>query len=319
MKNLVLLLLIISNQLVAQKELDEWWFTRKGHKRGCDIAKKNHLKDSVISISTGEMYLWLPKKYDSTKLNLIMIHGMGINGISQWQNQIEPFSEKFNLFIPDLMGYSNSIAKKVEYSPEYQVNSIHEALRKIGIKGKFNVAGFSYGGLVTATFHYLFENEVDKIAICDGPVKYFNSHIADSICKARNLDNFEYLISPRNKVEATQFFDATYSGSTYFRNRWTDKHMVKYVFLINQEIKRKQMDFLREFEKNYTNLDYHFNSSNVLFLWGGEDGAIPLFVGQNLANEYQKAKLVIIPKAKHDAHLKHKKVFNKALLEHFAQ
>jgi pimeloyl-ACP methyl ester carboxylesterase len=318
MKKLVLLLLIVSNQLVAQKELDEWWFTRKGHKRGCDIAKKNKLKDSLVSISTGELYLWMPKKYDSTKPNLVMIHGMGMNGISQWQNQLSTFSKKFNIYIPDLMGYANSKPKSINYSPEYQVNSIHEALRKLGVKNKFNVVGFSYGGLLTATFHQLYENEVDKIVICDGPVKYFNSKIADSIVQARKIEKFEYLISPRNSTEVTQFFDAIYSGNTYFLNKRIEKKMIKHIFLVNSEIKSKQMDYLRENEEKYTTLNYSFNSSKVLFLWGGEDGAIPVTVGKELAKEYQKAKLVIIPKAKHDAHLKHKKVFNKALLEHFS-
>jgi pimeloyl-ACP methyl ester carboxylesterase len=316
MKKIFLLSLLLSFQSVAQEEIQEWWFTRKGHKRGCDIAKKNGLRDTIVQVSSGSLYLWSPSKYDASKPNLVMIHGMGINGISQWQNQIEAFSG-FNLFIPDLMGYSSSKTQSVEYSPEFQVRSIHEAIRKMGVKGKLNLAGFSYGGLITATYHYLYEPEIEKIAICDGPVKYFNSHIADSITKARNLENYEYIISPRNKEEATQFFDATYSGSTYFRNRWIDKHMIKYIFLVNQEIKRKQMDYLREFEKDYTSLDYHFSSDKVLFLWGGEDGAIPLCVGENLAKEYKEARFHVIPKAKHDAHLKHTDEFNRVLLEHF--
>ncbi len=316
MKKLLLLCLLISFQSVAQEEIQEWWFTRNGQKRSCQLAKRNGLRDTLVQISTGSLYLWSPKKYDSSKPNLILIHGMGINGISQWQKQIESFSG-FNLFIPDLMGYAESKAINLEYSPEFQVKAIHEAVRKLGVKGKLNVAGFSYGGLVTATFHQLFENEVNKIAICDGPVKYFTPQVADSIVIARKISHFEKLISPKTEHEVEQFFDAIYSGKSPKRTKKIEQNMVKYIFQVNAETKRKQMDYLSENSAKYLTIDYHFNSSSVLFLWGDEDGAIPCSVGQKLKAEYTAANLYLVKGAKHDAHLMFTKEFNATLLKHF--
>ncbi len=317
MKIFTLLCFFIFTQfnVFSQNKEDSWWFTNKNDKKARKIAHSVGMKDTFIQVKNAKMYCWVPKKMDSSKQTLVMIHGMGINGLSQWQTQIKSFSPNYNLIIPDLAGYAKSTFDSADYSPDFQAKSIRELVRKFTTE-KVNVMGFSYGGIVTATYHYYFENEVNKLIICDGPVKYFTPRIADSIVKARNIPHFEKLISPSNHYEVKQFFDAIYSGKAPKVGKKIENNMIKHIFQVNGETKRKQMDYLSENSSKYMQIDYHFHSSKIMFLWGDKDGAIPLIVGERLHQEYPEANFVKVKGAKHDAHLEHQKVFDSEVLKH---
>ncbi len=314
-------LLIFSFHANAQttSQKDTWWFAEKQQRKAERIARKVGLKDTVISLEFSDLYLWIPERMDSTKETMLLAHGMGVNGITQWDNQLKAFSEHFNLIIPDMVGYDKSTNKQHLFSPDVQAITMHDAIQRLGITGKINVAGFSYGGLVTATYHFLYEKEVDKIAICDGPVKFFTPHIADSIIKSRDLSHFERLISPTNRRESDIFFDALFSGKAPWLNDRMQQNLIDHIFQVNAETKREQMKFLATYAENYLQTDYHFNNTNVLFLWGDLDGAIPYDVGKKLHAAYPIAKFHTVKGAKHDACVTFKEEFNEVLLKHFVE
>lgn len=318
---LLVVLLVISLNSVAQtpSEKDTWWFAERKQRKAEKLAHKVGLKDTIISLEFSEMYLWMPEKMDSTKEVMLLVHGMGVNGITQWDNQLKDFAEYYNLIIPDMVGYDKSTNKQDLFSPDVQAVTMHDAIKALGINQKINVAGFSYGGLVTATYHFLYEKEVDKIAICDSPVKFFTPHIADSIIKSRDLEHFERLISPTNRRESDIFFDALFSGKAPWLNDKMQQNLIDHIFQVNAETKREQMRFLAINAEDYLQTDYHFNNRNVLFLWGDQDGAIPYDVGKKLHGAYPVAKFHAVKGAKHDACVSFKEEFNEVLLEHFRE
>lgn len=302
-----------------KSEIDDssWWLTDRAQQKAENLARKNGLKDTILNVASSNYHLWLPKKLTGEKPILILVHGMGLNGIGQWKEQIEAFSKDFQLIIPDLVGYAGSTNPTNAYSPEIQAQTLYLALQKLAVHRPVHLAGFSYGGLVVATFHDLYPHMTDRLAICDAPVKYFTKHIADSIISSRGLTHFEQLLSPKTRKETHEFFDAVYGKIPPPLPGPIRKKASKYIFTTNADTKRKQMDHLEKFASSYEGKNYTLNSQKVLFYWGERDGVIPLEVGKKLHRDYPEAKWVTHPKAKHDALMTFANAYNLVLLNHF--
>lgn len=308
---------LMSFSLLQKKPHDDWWLTNKAQAKAEQKAKDLGMKDTILSLASSEYHLWLPKDFNPSKPTLVFVHGMGLNGIGQWKNQLESFYKDYQLLVPDLVGYARSSNPTHAYSPEIQAQTLHLALKALKFEGKVNLVGFSYGGLVVATFNDLYPGQTNKIAICDSPVKYFTKHIADSIIASRGLSHFEQLLSPRTKKETKEFFDAVYGKMAPPLPGPVRKKASRFIFTTNADTKRKQMDHLQQFYENYVGKNYALNNSNVLLYWGERDGVIPLEVGLKLHRDYPLANWVTHPKAKHDALMTFSDDYNKTLMEHF--
>jgi pimeloyl-ACP methyl ester carboxylesterase len=317
MKTILLTAFIAFSIQLQAKEAGNWWFTKKAKKNAIKVAKKSGLSDTILETSTARMFLYRTKKYDPTKPTLILIHGMGINGTTQWKEQIPYFSKKFNIIVPDLVGYDKSEQKTNDFSPENQAQNIFEAAMKLKMGNKFHIMGFSYGGLVVANFHKMFPEHVLKTVIADAPVKYFSPSIADSIITSRNLVHFERVISPQTPREVDQFFDALLSGKKKKLPKFLKKKLCKHFFALNATVKRQQMDHLKQNPQKYQEIDYHLNSENVFFLWGTLDGAIPYIIGERLHFANPKAFWHPIVGAKHDATMNFAEEFNTNVMKFF--
>lgn len=296
---------------------DHWWFADKAQKNAEKLARKLGLKDTILHLACSDYHVWLPQKLDAKKPILVFVHGMGLNGIGQWKNQLKPFAGDFQLIIPDLVGYAGSSNPTHSFSPEIQAQAIYLTLTQLNIKQPVNLVGFSYGGLVVATFHDLYPEWTDRLAICNSPVKHFTKHMADSIVASRNLTHFEQLLSPRTKKEMHEFFDAVYGKSAPPLPSTIRKKASTFIFTTNADTKRKQIDHLEKFATSYVGKNYELNSTKVLLYWGKRDGVIPVEVGEKLHRDYPLARWVTHPKAKHDALMTFSKDYNRALLEHF--
>ncbi len=315
--SLALVFLFVGISIQYNEQKDDWWLTNKAQAKAESKACSLGLKDTVLQLVSSNYHLWMPSNFDGSKPTLVLVHGMGLNGIGQWKNQLEPFYKDYQLIVPDLVGYAGSSNPTMAFSPEIQAQTLHLALKELHVTGKVNLVGFSYGGLVVATFNDLYPQQTHKIAICDSPVKYFTKHIADSIVSSRGLNHFEQLLSPRTKKETKEFFDAVYGKMAPPLPGPIRKKASQFIFTTNADTKRKQMDHLEQFASNYVGKNYLLNTSNVLFFWGEKDGVIPLEVGLKLHRDYPLAVWKTHPKAKHDALMTFSDDYNTILKEHF--
>lgn len=281
-------------------------------------AKKNirkHVKYDTL-IRTSEATLHINYNNNPSKPYLLMLHGMGANARTNWSSQIKTLSKEFNLILPDLIYFGESTSESGNLSVEFQAEQIHEAILKLGITSKINIMGFSYGGLTTAVYNELFQNEVNKIIIIDGPVKYFSGRMADSLAKAVGVKSINNVIVPTTVEELDGMIKAVISKS-FPASKNIKRKMIKYLFEPTKEVRDKQMNYLMENQVRYQNYNYNLDKTQTLLIWGGKDGVIPPTVGISLNKAFPNTtKLIIYPNAKHDSHFSESKKLNKAVI-HF--
>ena len=282
-----------------------------------DKQAKRHVRKYLhhdTLIKTSEAVLHISYNNDPSKPYLLLLHGMGANARSNWYSQIKPLSKEFNLIMPDLIYFGESTSSSQNYSVEFQVQQIHEAVLKLGITDKLNIMGFSYGGLTTAVYNELHHEQVNKIVIIDGPVKFFSGEMADSLANTLGVKGMNHVIVPSTIAEFNAMQTAVMS-SPFPASKGIKRKLIKYFFLPTQEIRNKQMAYMIEHQKTYQSYNYNLDKTPALLVWGEKDGVVPVSVGKSLHAAFPgTTTLIIYPKAKHDAHFSQTKELNKAVI-----
>lgn len=280
-------------------------------------AKKNVRKyiNHDTLIKTSEAVLHVSYSNEPSKPYLLLLHGMGANARTNWSSQLAILSKSFNLILPDLIYFGESTSDSKNYSVEFQVEQIREAILKLGITSKINVMGFSYGGLTAAMYNQLYQTDVIKLIIIDGPVKFYSIQMADSMANLVGIKNINNLIVPTSIDEFNGMKKAVMSRGFPATKKLKQKFLT-YFFLPTKAIRDLQMNYLAEHQNTYQSYTYHLDKTPTLLIWGEKDGAVPSVVGKRLHDAFPNTtQLLLFPKAKHDAHFREYKKLNTSVIE----
>jgi len=282
-----------------------------------DQHARKHLKHYVhhdTLIATSAATLHISYNNNPKKPYLLMLHGMGANARTNWSSQIGPLSKHLNLILPDLIYFGESTSASQNYSVEFQAQQIHEALQGLGITDSLHVMGFSYGGLCAAMYNELYQPQVRRLIIIDGPVKFFSAHMADSLASAVGVKGMNNVVTPVT-IEGFDGMKQAVMSSWFPAGKRLKRKVINYFFLPTKATRDLQMSYLATHEEQYRSYSYQLDKTPTLLIWGAKDGVIPLSVGKALHAAYSATtRLRVFPKAKHDAHFKERKALNKAVI-----
>ncbi len=309
-KEIVLLLFFCIVNIYAQ---DKKPFMFRWQDKHATKQIHRYVKHDTI-IKTSEATIHICYSNNNSKPYLLLLHGMGANGRTNWGSQFKALSKDFNLIVPDLIYFGESTSSSENYSPEFQVEQIHEAILKIGINTKINVMGFSYGGLSTAIYNQLFSSEVNKLIIIDGPVKFFSLETSDSLAKVVGAKNMADVIVPATISDFNAMQKAVMSRS-FPISKEIKRKIINTLFISVKDIRLKQIKYLTDNQAKYQAYSYNLDITKALLIWGEKDGVVPLTVGKKLHEAYPLTTLITYAKAKHDAHFRYAKQLNKAVIK----
>lgn len=267
--------------------------------------------DTLVETTAAKIHIHYSKNKNLPYL--LVLHGLGANGRSNWFKQIAYLSKRFNLLIPDLIYFGESTSKENKFSPEFQVEQINQVIKQLNISEKIHVMGFSYGGLVAATYNLLFVEEVKKLVIIDGPVKFFSGRMADSVAILAGASNITDLLVPQTVDAFKALQKAAYSRKVPTTKRFKRKLIAQF-FTPSLETRQKLITHLIAHEAFYQSSNYNFDLTRTLFVWGAKDGVVPVSVGKSLYARFPATcQLTVFKKAKHDALFRYSKSLNKRI------
>lgn len=302
--------LLISHTALAQTKQPMIFRWQDKHAR--KHLKKYIAHDTLIKTSAARLHISYDN--DPKKPYLLMLHGMGANARTNWSSQIGPLSKHFNLILPDLIWFGESTSDSNNYSVEFQVLQIHEALLALGIGDSLHVMGFSYGGLAAAMYNEFYQPSVKKLILIDAPVKFFSARLADSLATAVGVKGMNNVVAPTT-IEGFNGMKQAVMSSWFPATKRLKRKVITYFFLPTKTIRDRQMNDLVQNEAAYRAYTYKLDQTKTLLIWGEKDGVIPVSVGKALHEAYPlSTKLLLFPKAKHDAHFKERKALNKAVI-----
>jgi pimeloyl-ACP methyl ester carboxylesterase len=269
-------------------------------------------------VETSQAYIRVHFSSELNKPYLLMIHGMGVDAQNNWNKQIKDLSRYYNLILPDLIYFGKSKSKKENYSVEFQAQQLHEMIQKLGIKSPVHVMGFSYGGITAAVYNELFPVKGNKLILMDAPVKFFSTAMADSMALLVGAKSMTNVLVPETPEDYAALEKAVISQKIPVSKKMKRK-FIKHYFDSTQSIRKEQLYYLHNHQKDYQNYTYNLATTTTLLIWGAKDGVVPVSVGEAIHAAYPNTtKLVVFKKAKHDVHFRYAKKLNKTVLEFLA-
>ncbi|WOH11595.1 hypothetical protein DCAR_0831085 [Daucus carota subsp. sativus] len=271
------------------------------------------------SVTTGftdgtTMHCWVPKNYDQSKPNLLLLHGFGANAMWQYGELLRHFIPQFNVYVPDLLFFGGSYTKLHERTETFQATCMKRLMDMHGVD-KLSLVGTSYGGFVGYRMAVQFPKMVEKLVLCCTGVCLEENDMKSGLFKVSDLEEAASILVPQtpDKLrELTQFSfvkpPPVKGVPSYFLHDFINVMCTTFV----QEKKELIYAILK---------DRHFSelpriTQKTLIIWGDQDQIFPIELGHRLQRHIgESARLVIIENAGHAVNLEKSKDFIKHLKE----
>ncbi|MCR9173096.1 MAG: alpha/beta hydrolase [bacterium] len=245
---------------------------------------------------------------DSTKPNLLLVHGFGASTKYQWYKQVKLLSRKYRVIAPNLNYFGRTVPDSANYSVEGQVETLEALLSHLNVD-TCALMGVSYGGLVSAELASQTGRTITEMVLFDTPTKFADSSDINKVIDYFETPSIEELFVPSEPEGLNKLlFLATGKNRNIPAAFLEDFHKESYAY--NLEDKRQLIGGLLADMEKYRKREYHFNMP-ILLIWGEEDKVVPISTGEQLADYFgENAKLKVIEGAAHMPNMTHKKEFN---------
>jgi len=133
---------------------------------------------AILSIDDLEIYYGVHGRGDP----LLLLHGFGGTGHSDWRHQIPVFSKSFQVIAPDLRGHGHTNHPEAISGPEFFDEATEDMLRLLTSvdSGPAHVCGFSMGSSIAAWLYFREPSLVRSLILVSGAARV-NREIAPGL------------------------------------------------------------------------------------------------------------------------------------------
>jgi pimeloyl-ACP methyl ester carboxylesterase len=227
---------------------------------------------------------------------LILLHGFFFDTY-MWDKNIEALSEEFKVYAIDLWGFGYSTREPLDYGYTLYAEQLRRFMDELAIP-KASLMGQSMGGGTIIKFTVENRERVEKIVLVDAAGMPNKLPVMGRISNLPKLGEFMYGLNNnfirRMTLGNTFIYDKGVITDEYFENV-TRFHKIKGTSDVMLSVTRKQFfDTLLDEIKELGKLDVP-----TLILWGREEKAIPLEVGETMHSILQGSRFEVIEGAGH--------------------
>ncbi len=299
---LLFLLMWMGIKFVNFFQLADWYLSRKFKANGLQLQSYTNKEGSTLSY-------WMGGNGPS----LVLIHGFGAPAKFQWDRQLKALVQSYHLIIPNLLYFGQSKASNQDFSPDYQAQCIAQLLTEDLDLKTFHAVGISYGGVVAVMLANTLADKIQKLGICDSPIRFFtDQHIENSLKKFK-VSSIESLLVP-DLPKALVGLSSIAFHKPFPIPSFVLKDTFDGLVVPHNAEKKALLRYLFEHRTELSALTFNFKCP-ILLVWGEFDALIPNEIGQKLLDYFgeEQAQLHIIPNAAHMPNLEQSKAFNKVL------
>jgi len=267
------------------------------------------LQLNVLRSGNYEIEYWSGK---TDKPSLLLLHAFGAECKYSWVKQVESFSKKFNLIIPNLIFFGNSTVHPQEFSVKNQVAGISQLLKELKLDN-FYLGAASYGGVVAAEMIREGQFNIKKLFLSNTPLKFSTPEDWDQVMRSFGTEKKSEVLVPNTPEDLKKLYKLSSFKRTYLP-LFVFKKIHKYQYSKNAIQRRLLIDSFLEEQKEFRETEYKFKFP-VLILWGRNDLLAPLSIGEKLA-EYlgEETQFHIFEKTGHMPNLEQSKEFNSRII-----
>lgn len=234
--------------------------------------------------------------------NLVFVHGY-LGGSPQWANQVEVFSEHFNVITPDLPGFGLNHGMEAPESIKEFASYVLDELDKQGVD-RFHLVGHSMGGMIVQEMVALAPERVDQLVLYGtGPIGLMPGRF-ESIDESRLRVSEEGVELTGRRIAATWFLDGEKADGYH--------ECAEIAVMASTQAALAGLSAMETWSgvSSLTKI-----KSPTLVLWGDADRAYQWAQPKQLWQEIAGARLAVIPGCSHAVHFEKPRLFNALLMD----
>jgi 4,5:9,10-diseco-3-hydroxy-5,9,17-trioxoandrosta-1(10),2-diene-4-oate hydrolase len=142
---------------------------------------------------------------------LILIHGVATTAEEGWAPNLQPLTQHYHIYAPDLVGHGKSDKPEVDYTESFFITFFDDFVAALGLE-KASLMGHSLGGGIAIAFTLNHPDKVEKLVLIDSAGIEEGTPLPGRLLtpfftlKARLRGDETFLSMLRNKDKDTQLF-----------------------------------------------------------------------------------------------------------------
>nr|GEV71264.1 alpha/beta hydrolase fold-1 [Tanacetum cinerariifolium] len=260
------------------------------------------LKSTTTTLHDGDtsIHCWIPKTYKPNKPNLILVHGIGANAKWQWDPVISRVTPLFNVYVPDLLFYGDSYTTRMDRTEQFQAVCVMTALERVGLTGKFNLVGLSYGGFVGYNMALQFPEVVERVVIIGSGVSLDSDiDVEGGLFSAKNIKDAANILLAQTPEKTRELLKISFYKP--LNPNLAPSCLIKdFIDEMNIDYFEEKKECIEAVQKDRKFSDLPKITQPTLIIWGENDEIFPLELGNRLKSHLgDSAELVVLKKTGH--------------------
>lgn len=247
---------------------------------------------------------------------LLLLHGLG-GEIWMWEKQVAALSQRYRLYIPDLLGYGYSDRPNVDYTPSLFISTIRQFMDRLGVS-RAGLIGNSMGGGIAWAFALAYPERVDTLVLIGSippqVVPAVRNRFLRWFLAIRHVPLLPYLavaLRTRGMVRtalAQVVYDDRLITDVVVERQYRISRIAGTARVVASTI--RHTDEVARYANALTTL-----RTSTLIIWGEQDELFSVEVGQQLHASIRDSKLIVIKDSGHMPMWETPGETNRAILE----
>lgn len=231
---------------------------------------------------------------------LLLLHGFG-GEMWMWEKQVAALSNRYRLYIPDLLGFGYSDRPKVDYAPALFIDMIRQFMDQLGVNSA-GLIGNSMGGGIAWAFALAHPERVDKLVLIDSippqVVTALRNRLLRWFLAIRHVPLLPYLavaLRTRRTVRTalTQIvYDNRLITDVVVERQYRISRIAGTARVMTSTV--RHVDQVTQYARALKTL-----LKPTLIIWGEQDEVFPIEVGKQLHTSIRDSALVVIKDSGH--------------------
>ncbi|XP_041017503.1 2-hydroxy-6-oxo-2,4-heptadienoate hydrolase-like [Juglans microcarpa x Juglans regia] len=274
---------------------------------------KSGLRSTVTDLEDGTiMHCWVPNIRKESKPDLLLIHGLGANALWQWADVIPHVIAYYNIYVPDLVFFGDSVTNRPDRSESFQAQCVMRVMEANSVR-RLSLVGLSYGGFVGYSMAAQFKEVVERVVLCSAGVCMEEKDLREGVFSISDLEEAARILVPQTPERLRELV-----YYTFFRpppvGLLPACLLTDFIDAMCTEYAEEKRELIRDIPKGRKLSDLPKISQPTLIIWGEHDQVFRLELAYRLKRHLgDNAQLEVIKNAGHAFNVEKPKEYYKLL------
>jgi len=242
---------------------------------------------------------------------VVLLHGMGMAGLWQWNEQAPALVRTHRVLIPDLLWFGGSSSGRRDFSLDHQIAAVRALIDHLGLS-QVDLVGLSYGGIVAYGVATSDSTRIRSLVLVDSPGPAFEKADYVELTGRLGTNDPTEIFIPQTPNAVHRLMALAYQHPPYIPD-FAARQLVAEAYTGNRDELHALFTASSGNIDGLTEAPPHITQP-LCIIWGRNDPIFPLALSDRLLRfASNRTERHIVEDARHAPNVEHPKQFNDVL------